>query len=73
MSIETVHENVNGDQRTTKRVPHEGDVYEFEATEGEYEYVGEGTPPAGAVTALQNHLGEGESVTEETADVDGDE
>lgn len=61
--IETVHENVNGDQITTKRVPHDGDVYEFTgAPGGEYEYAGEGDAPTGAVQTLQEHLGEEASV-----------
>lgn len=65
MSIETVHENVNGDQVTTKRVNHEGDVYEFEATDEEFVYVGEGTAPVAVREALNGHLGEGESLSDE--------
>lgn len=59
--IETVHENVNGDQTTTKRVAYEGEVYEFEGEPGG-EYAGEGDAPAGAVQALQEHLGEDATV-----------
>lgn len=61
--IQTTHQKENGLQTTTKRVPYEGDIYEFEAgPEAEYEHVGEGTAPTGAVQALLEHLGEGESV-----------
>lgn len=63
--IETVHENVDGEQITTKRVPHQGDVYEFEGEPGgEYEFTGEGTAPVAVREALKAHLGEGESVSD---------
>lgn len=63
--IETVHENVNGEQTTTKRVAYEGDVYKFEGEPGgEYEHAGEGDAPTGAVQALQEHLGEGATVAD---------
>lgn len=65
--IETIHENREDVPLTTKRVPYEGEVYEFERRlGGEYEFAGEGTAPIGAVQALQEHLSEDATVAEAT-------
>ena len=64
--ITTVHRNVNGRQRTEKRVPHDGEVYAFEAEGGsEYELVSHDSASSAVLDELLDHLGEEESVDAE--------
>ena len=64
--ITTVHQNVNGRQRTEKRLPHDGEVYVFEAEDGsEYELESHDAAPSGVLDELLDHLGEEESVDAE--------
>lgn len=71
--IETEHRKDGNDQITTKRVHYQGDVYKFEGEpNGEYEYVGEGSPPVGAVDALQAHFGEDSTVADDQPETGGE-
>jgi len=64
--ITTVHQNVNGRQRTEKRVSYNSEVYAFEAEDGgEYELVSHDAAPSAVLDELLDHLGEEESVDAE--------
>lgn len=67
--IATEHRNEDGEQRTTKRVEHDGDVFEFEGKPGgEYLYLGDSTLPAAVLEAVDDHLGEDEQLVDEAGD-----
>ncbi|WP_323192870.1 hypothetical protein [Halostella sp. PRR32] len=60
-NIQTIHENVDGEQETRRVVTVEdaaGKEYEYEflVVDGEHEYQGEGEPSDGAKEALEEFL-----------------
>lgn len=75
--VQTIHRNEDGEQITEKTVDVDGTEYVFEGapTEtdvDEWEFQGEGEPPAGAVAALAAHLGDDQEddVDEDVVDQD---